>query len=228
MNRILSGLLGAAAVLALAGGAWPARADYVHPAPGYYRIRALESGRCAGVAEGSGFQASHLVLRSCDDNARPFYNYVAVIPVRGYDRLYTIRPYSFSQLSSAAVRTRLEYCVTRARGVVAGAPRADLQPCGFHGRSVSWCEAGAADQLFSFFLVASGPPPSYRISFYGTPGASPVWDVRDHGRNLGDDILLFAVTGGANQLFELMFDRPLDTPDDIACLPLAPASPVSP
>lgn len=222
MTPKMKALLAAIAILAPAMSALPARAQQVSLAPGYYKIRGLESGLCVGVQPAAGLEAGHLPLRTCDNN---FLNYVAIIPVRAQPMTYTIRPFAYARASN--VSTRLEYCVTRARGVVVGAPRTDIQPCGFRGAGASWCEAGAVDQVFVFERMSPGPPPSFRVS-HRQAGRATYWDVRDHGRDAGTDVLLFNPTGGANQLFELAYDRPLDTADDLACLPREPALPIGP
>ncbi len=221
MRPDLKTLLGTITLLALLASGTPGWAQRVSLAPGYYRIRGLESGLCAGAREAAGLEAGHLVLRPCDTN---FLNYMAIIPVRAAPETYTIRPFAYARLST--VPTRLEHCVTRARGVVAGAPRTDIQPCGFRGAGASWCEAGAIDQTFAFMRMSPGPPPSFRVTHW-QDGRATYWDVRDHGRDAGTDVLLFSGTGGANQLFELTYDRPLDTADDLACLPRQPAAPVA-
>ncbi len=182
MRLELKTWLGGITLAAMAASSTPVWAQRVSLAPGYYRIRGLESGLCVGAKEAAGLEARHLVLRPCDTN---FLNYMAIIPVRSAPETYTVRPFAYARMST--VRTRLDYCITRARGVIAGAPRTDIQPCGFRGAGASWCEAGATDQTFGFTRMSPGPPPSFRITHW-QEGRATNWDVRDHGRDAGTDV----------------------------------------
>ncbi len=194
--------------------------------PGYYRIRAMESQMCAGHKAESWPQADHFVLMPCEhtDNLAL---YVAIIPSGAVQGAFTIRPYGGPGDTSA----RMLSCATVARGVIVGAPRVDIHPCDFMGRGAtrSWCFVGGADQLFWIGYIEQGIHDtganigSFKLDGHGQPEPEGhLWDVRDHGRDPGTDILIWGSPNSssmANEAFELLYDRPLDTTDDLACLP---------
>ncbi len=192
------------------------------PTPGYYRIRGLESGRCVGVDPAAGLEVAHLVLRDCADTRAPFYNYFAIIPSRWDLSPFTIRPYSMR----GPVATRLSYCVTRTRGAVIGPRRADILPCSFPEHVADWCRAGIEDQTFLIFTQnGNSARPAYLLSLTINGLLPQELDVRNHGTDIGTDLVLWDATGAANQTFELLFDRPLDTADDLACASPLPRPP---
>ncbi len=210
----------------LAAMAWPANAiEFSDPAPGYYRIRALDAGLCLGVKGQWGFEAPHLVLQRCDEPFDLLRNYVAIIPT-GEPQTYTIRLYALSREANLRDRTRLDYCVTRARNVVLGAPRTDVYLCDLPSDISTWCQVGHQDQRFRFRKVTGGPRPTFNILYYGpNPGYTGSWHVRNASRDLYTDVLIEDSPTGLGRSFELVFDRALDTPDDIACLTPDPIDP---
>lgn len=214
MNAGMGRLIWAALLMGVLVGAPPAKAsDYFDPMPGYYRIRGLDSQLCLSLMTQAGFESPHLILRRCDEPNMVQFNYLAIVPT-GILNQFTIRPFALSRMANLQDRTRLDYCVTKARGVVAGLPRTDVLPCDFRSNEASWCQVGGEDQRFMFVPVVGGPRPSYRIAYYNGR-----LDVRFHSRDAGSDILIVTDWTAPSELFELVFDRPLDTADDIACLP---------
>ena len=199
------------------------------PVPGYYRIRGLESQMCVGYKVETVPQVDHFVLKACEPRTDQDI-YVAIIPIRGRfytdldklrHQLYTVRPY-FAVGNTPA---RKLFCATQARGVVFGAPRLDIHRCDFDHDANAWCDVGGSDQRF-YFEDQGG---SYFIIMDGSWNWT-TWDVREHGHDAGTDLLVMSITdfgaavtnphsNFANKKFELLYDRPLDTADDIACLP---------
>ena len=177
--------------------------------PGLYQLRASQSDKCVGVAPAWGLAVAHLVLVDCTPET-----VLAFIPLpdqfnhreTGDGSGYT--GYTIRISSMASDRGRYTHCVTKARGLIIGAPRLDVLPCETGNAGSRWREADGTDQIHSVWDKGAEPFAIFGEWTGGRAGAK-CWDVRDSGVAAGTDLLLFECHQRVNQRFELVFVSPL-------------------
>jgi len=180
-------------------------------APGYYRIRDINSGLCLTDTRPLPLQDHHLAQTTCSsDQRQTFLILPAVRHHTADDNDYVI---SWQEMTDPTQGP----CATVARGVLFGDPRVDLHVCDRNG-----------DQTFN---VAGLPGTSIESDRYTirhwhlndswSLTAAPLgqwacWDIRNESRDRGGEVLVVMNCGLRSEAFQLIYMGPPRTPSDVA------------
>lgn len=174
--------------------------------PGEYRIRWRSASRCLGEQRPTLFEPPYLVLleQDCRTGARQPERYIPGLPFGSPDWFWAV-PLGGGKLALV----RYSGCLTRARGVVLGAPRMNFEKCGTRGDRFAPREHMVnlpEDQRFE--LAATSGPSGFNLI------SSRDCVVTREGRSdPGADLLAWSCNGSANQEIELVYVGPL--PEDL-------------
>lgn len=178
------------------------------PPPGRYRIESRSSGKCLGwVVAGVRQPFLGLMRTACSNDPRADLRASG----RGEGPFDHASVYIVPITSSTMVIVDHGECLTRARGVLIGAPSIDYVNCGEgHGYSVLYNGLAAVpeDQRFRMSQSADGAVRIYPLGLFSSR-TLPCFTVRDNGTNPGTDVISWACHAGADQEFDLIWMGPL-------------------
>lgn len=174
------------------------------PLAGIYKIKGIDSNLCIGKGSKgltdaiTGNLGYGMNLVSCDDIMANW----ALIPRP--DKTYTIRSYK-GYFVGGVFFGDYSTCANVARNVIIGPAAIDLNRCEKEFAAEKEVETGKPDQRFRFEKTTDG---YWQIK----ASDNECFDARNHGKDVGTEIVKWACTGNQNQKWQLIYDN--DIKDD--------------
>jgi len=188
------------------------------PAPGVYRLRAVHSGYCLKVNQGSGLDLQERIEQvSCEQGGASFdTNPLALALIPAPQGGHTLRTFIDVRFNGRALAAgQISNCLGSAPGVAFGPARIEARGCDIPG-GMGWANAGSNDQRFLVLPMGDG---SYRLQFAASNPESPdCVAARGGSREFLTDFIRWGCNGNADQRFELQWLGPIPADREAAML----------